>query len=96
MLHLMESNPNFTYTLGCRLTTGRTYDDKKKYTMDPIVERFSKVERIIKDAVCCYREIYEEKKRNKLFKKSSACSSSRKHLLPEPKDMILICTVQYR
>jgi hypothetical protein len=29
--------------------------------MDPNVERFTKVELIIQDAVCCYREIYEEK-----------------------------------
>jgi hypothetical protein len=50
---------------------------------------------IIQDAVRCYREIYEEK-RNKLFKQSSACSSSRKHLLPQPKNMALIGTVQYR
>jgi hypothetical protein len=39
---------------------------------------------------------YMKKKRNKLFKQSSACSSSRKHLLPQPKNMTLICTVQYR
>jgi hypothetical protein len=30
--------------------------------MDPNVERFTKVERIIQYAVRCYREIYEEKK----------------------------------
>jgi hypothetical protein len=41
---------------------------------------------IIQDAVPCYREIYEEKI-NKLLKQSSACSSSRKLLLPEPKNM---------
>jgi hypothetical protein len=50
---------------------------------------------IIQDAVRGYREIYKEK-RNKLFKQSSACSSSGKHLLPQPKNMALICTDQYR
>jgi hypothetical protein len=38
---------------------------------------------------------YTKKKRNKLFKQSSACSSLRKHLLPQPNNMTLICTVQY-
>jgi hypothetical protein len=56
--------------------------------MDPNVERFAKVERIIQDAVHCYCEKYEEKKET-LFKQSSACSSSRKHLLPQPKNMTL-------
>jgi hypothetical protein len=66
--------------------------------MVPDAERFTKVERIIQDAVRCYREIYEEeeKKRNKMFKQSSASFSSRKHLQPQPKNMTLICTVQYR
>jgi hypothetical protein len=53
-----------------RLTTGRIYDHKKKLNkalasfgaMNPNVERFTKVERIIQDAVRCYREIYEGKK----------------------------------
>lgn len=40
-------------------------------TMDFNVERFTKVKRVIQDAVSCYCETYEEK-RNKLFKLSSA------------------------
>jgi hypothetical protein len=60
--------------------------------MDPNVKQFTKVEHIIKDAVRCYCVIWR-KKWNKLFKQSSAYSSSRKHLLPQPKNMILICTV---
>jgi DNA replication protein DnaC len=43
-----------------RLTTGRAYDHKKK--MNKFI--INKDERIIQDAVRCYREIYEEK-RNK-------------------------------
>lgn len=39
--------------------------------MDPNVERFTKVERIIQDAVRCYREIYEEKKKQTVQTKLS-------------------------
>jgi hypothetical protein len=39
---------------------------------------------------------YMKKKRNKMFKQSSAYSSSRKHLPPQPKNTTLIFTVQYR
>jgi hypothetical protein len=65
--------------------------------MDPNVEQFTKVGRIIQDAVRCYREIYEEEveeeRKKKLFKQSSANSSSRKHLLPQPNNMTLRCRV---
>jgi hypothetical protein len=48
-----------------RLTTGRIYDHNKALAsfeaMDPNVERFTKVGRIIQDAVCCYREIFSNK-----------------------------------
>jgi hypothetical protein len=51
--------------------------------MDPNVERFTKVERIIEDAVRCYREIYEEEKKQTVqtklsmffFKKTSPTST---------------------
>jgi hypothetical protein len=61
--------------------------------MDPNVERFAKVERVIQDAVRYYREIYEEK--NKLFKQSSACSSSRKtsHTSTQEHYPDMYCTV---
>jgi hypothetical protein len=39
---------------------------------------------------------YTKIKRNNLFKQSSACSSSRKHLLPQTKNMTLICILQCR
>jgi hypothetical protein len=42
-----------------------------KETLEPNVERFTKVERIIQDAVRCYREIYEEKEKQTVQTKLS-------------------------
>jgi hypothetical protein len=39
--------------------------------MDPNVERFTKVERIIQDGVRCYREVYEEKRKQTIQTKLS-------------------------
>jgi hypothetical protein len=97
----------FAITLGRRLTTYATYDHTKKgkkikkyiyiYIIIIINQAVLLRTSIMQDAVRCYCEIYEGgKKRNKLFKQSSACSSSRKHLLLQPKNKTLICTVQYR
>jgi hypothetical protein len=70
----------FEYTLGRRLTT-TTKNNKLIINQDVLW-------------VVIVR--YMKKKRNKVFKQSSAGSSSWKHLLPQPKNMTLICTVQYR
>jgi hypothetical protein len=56
--------------------------------MDPNVERFTKVERIIQDAVCCYREKYEEKKKQtvqtKLLIKKTSPTSTKEHDPDDP------------
>jgi hypothetical protein len=46
--------------------------------MDPNVKRFTKVERIIQDDACCYRDISDEEKKKK--KKETNCSNKAQHV----------------
>jgi hypothetical protein len=86
-----SSSPSCFFYLTLHLVVDLRPQKKNKLIINRNVERFTQFERIIQDAVRCYREICEGKK-----KQSSSGSSSRKHPLPQPKNMTLICTVQYR